>query len=120
MDNDSLLKIITDIFSSDKVFLQKIYNINSYDEGILYIKNNELNDITELRILNCLYKIHIQDDIFPSKDYINILTDNYFKLYNIKLKKSGLKNIIMNNKYEKKYNYIIRLIEKNINYIIEE
>lgn len=120
MDNDSILSIINNIFSNESVFLKNIYNISSYEEGILYLNNNNLYDYTKLRILNFLYLIYIKEDIFPCKEYINHLYNCFFNITGVKLKKSGLKNMFMNNKYENKKPYILNLIDENIKNIIEE
>ena len=121
MDNDEIINIISKTFRLELDFLSNIYGITSYDDGINYLKNNDnLQPLTIMRILNCLYKIFIEEDYFPSTEYINILYDSYFNIYNVKLKKSGLKNIIINNKYNKKDVTINRLIKNNYKNIIEE
>ena len=121
MDKEEIVNIISEIFLNEKNFLFTIYGISDYDDGINYLKNNEnIESLTKMRILNCLYVIFIQEDYFPSKEYIDHLHNSYFNIYNIKLKKSGLKNIIINSKYTKKYTIIDRLIKHNLKNIIEE
>ena len=121
MDNEEIIDIIKNTFDYEDEFLSKIYGISNYDDAINYLKNNEnLPSRTKLRILNCLYIIYLEEDYFPSKDYIDQLYITYLSIYNIKLKKSGLKNIMINSKYNKKYTIIIRLIKDNYKNIIEE
>ena len=122
MDNDEIIDIISKTFNLQEDFLANIYGITTYEEGINYLKNNEnMNGITIIRILNCLYIIFIEEDYFPSREYIELLYSSYFNIFNVKLKKSGLKNIIINSKYNEKKDYhIIRLIKDNYKNIIEE
>ena len=123
MDNQEILNIITYIFSNENNFLTQIYGISSYEDGINYLNNNiNMKESTKIRILNCLFKIHLKEDYFPSKEYIEHLQSFYYNTYNIKLKKSGLKNILINNKYDEinKYDILIYLIIDNLKNIIEE
>ena len=121
MDNENIIKIIDSTFSIESNFLKRIYNINSYSDAINYLNNNKnIKNYSKMRILNCIYIVYITDDEFPSKEYIEFLYIIYVEYYSIKLKKSGIKNIIINNKYNKKAISIFILINENINNIIEE
>jgi hypothetical protein len=73
-----------------------------------------------MRILNCLYLLYINEDFFPSKDYIDIFYECYLNIYKIKLKKGAIKNILINTKYKKPANSITVLIDINIINIIDE
>ena len=121
MDNENIIKIIESNFSNESNFLKNIYNINSCNDGINYLNNNKnIKIYTKVRILSCLYRVFITDDEFTSKDYIEHLYESYLEVFNIKLKKSGIKNVIINNKYNELEDGIFVLIKKNINIIIEE
>ena len=123
MDNEEIISIISNTFSNEYEFLNKIYGITSYEKGIEYLNNNESNieQATMNRILNCLYIIYLEEDFFPSTEFINYLCNSYYNSYNIKIKKNGLKNIIINEKHSssKKKNFL-KLILSNLKYIIDE
>jgi hypothetical protein len=123
MDNSEIMSIILNVVSNDKEFLNKIYGITSYETGMEYLNNNEsiIEQSTTNRILNCLYSIYIDEDFFPSTEFINRLYNSYYNVFNIKIKKNGLKNIIINEKHSsKKTKNFFFLIGMNLKYIIDE
>ena len=121
MESEEIVDIITNLFECNE-FLNSIYGITSYEKGIEYLDNNvNIADYTKMRILNCLFILYINEDYFPSKEYINYIHDTYYNAYDIKLKKNSLKNIFINYKYSsEKLSSYIQLITKNLKYIIEE
>ena len=46
--------------------------------------------------------------------------NSYYNSFNIKIKKNGLKNIIINEKYSSKVKNVFKLIILNLKYIIDE
>ena len=43
MDNEEIISIISNIFSKEYDFLNNIYGITSYKNGIEYLNNNDSN-----------------------------------------------------------------------------
>ena len=98
------------IFNNKKIFLDKIYGIETFEDVVNYINNNNLPILTQDRILDFTFSVFINNDSFPNEEYINMVKKCYVKIYNKKLKNKELKDIIM--KYKHKNN------NHSLNYIL--
>lgn len=102
------------IFNNKYFFLNKIYGIETFNDVINYINNNNLPILTQNRILDFTFGAFINDDSFPNEEYINMVKKCYIKIYNKKFKNTELKNIIMEYKHkDNKYslNYILQSLK---------
>jgi len=102
------------IFYDKKFFLNRIYGIETFEDVINYINNNNLPILTQDRILDFTFSVFINDDNFPNEEYINMVKNCYIKIYNKELKSKELRNIIMKYKHkDNKYslNYILQSLK---------
>ena len=93
-------------------FLKNVYNINSYEEGINYIKNNiEMSSITIERIINCIFVTYREQDNLPNDIYIDfiykVLKDNYY----MEISKNKIKKILIDNKFKNVDNIFRKIIQ---------
>jgi hypothetical protein len=99
------------IFNNKKIFLDKIYGIETFEDVVNYINNNNLPILTQDRILDFTFSVFINNDSFPNEEYINMVKKCYVKIYNKELKNKELRDIIM--KYKHKDN------KHSLNYILQ-
>lgn len=99
------------IFYDRKIFLNKIYGIETFEDVINYINNNNLPILTQDRILDFSFNVFINDDSFPNEEYINMVKKCYIKIHNKELKNKELRNTII--KYKHKDN------KDSLNYILQ-
>lgn len=82
-------------------FLKNVYNIESFEEGINYIKNNsEMSSITIERIVNCMFISYREQDILPNDIYIDIINKVLKDNYNIDIDKNKIRKILIENKFK--------------------
>lgn len=97
------IEIPFEIFENVEFFLNKVYKINSFNDGIHYLNNNpKLPILTINRILNCMFLVFIDDNDFPDKTYIQLFQKCYNEIHEHHLNDKDIKNTIM--KYKHKNN----------------
>ena len=110
-DNYDMFADIFQVAKSDDDFLNQIYNIRNIHEVEIFLENNlnQLPNLSQIRILNSIYKVYRDNDLFPSKTFIlnikKILKNNY----NIDLNKEKILNKIMLDKHNKKNNDLFKI-----------
>jgi hypothetical protein len=97
---------IVQIATSDKLFLEQIYNIKNIYDVELFINNNikQLPLLSQKRILNSIYKVYRDNDAFPNEDFIKLIKNIIYDVFNIKIKSKNILSKIMNNKYNDYHN----------------
>jgi len=89
-----------DIFTNKKLFLNKIYGIETFEEVVNYINNNNNLPInTQNRILDFSFNVFINDDNFPNEEYINMVIQCYITIFNKKFENKELRDILMKYKH---------------------
>lgn len=108
---------VFDLASTDKLFLEQIYKIKNIGDVILFLDNeiNELPILSQKRILNSIYKVFRDEDIFPNDNFI-VCVQNILKLkFNLNVNTKKIFNIIMKNKHNTIWNDIFEKINDKIN-----
>jgi hypothetical protein len=104
--NYDMFADIVQIATSDKLFLEQIYNIKNIYDVELFINNNikQLPLLSQKRILNSIYKVYRDNDAFPNEDFIKLIKNIIYDVFNIKIKSKNILSKIMNNKYNDYHN----------------
>lgn len=108
---------IFDLASTDNLFLEQIYKIKNINDVILFLDNeiNELPILSQKRIINSIYKVYRDDDIFPNNKYIECLQNILNSRFNLNVSSKKILNIIMKNKHKTIYDDIFEKIKQKIN-----
>lgn len=98
--------IFADIFhlaSNDKLFLEQIYNINNISDANMFLDNNmnELPILSQKRIINSIYRVYRDNDLFPNDKFIEFVENILKYKYNLEVKTNKILNKIMKNKHKK-------------------
>lgn len=101
-ENYDVFSDVVQIAISEKKFLEQIYNIKNIYDAELFISNDvkELPNITQRRILNCIYIVYRDNDNFPNQNYLKLIKEHIKKTHDLKIKRKKLLTIIMDNKYK--------------------
>ena len=93
---------------SDYEFLSEIYGIKTYELSKLYLENDIDNkpSLTKKRILNSMYIVYKNNDMFPCDKYIELIKNILFNTENIVKDSETIFKDIMENKYKKDWNNI--------------
>ena len=105
-DGYDMFSDVVHVATSDNIFLEQIYNIKTINEVELFLENNinQLPNLSKKRIVNSIYMVYRDNDLFPSESFI-LQVKNLLKLYyNIDMKTSKIIDKIMNNKHSKTHN----------------
>jgi hypothetical protein len=105
------------VASTDDDFLRQIYSINNIEDVENFLNNdiNTLSILSQIRIINCIFNVYCDYDIFPTDIFIKTIKYIIKKKYDIKLKSNNIIDLIMSVKYTTKKNNIIDLlINKNL------
>jgi hypothetical protein len=101
--------LIQNIHINSEVFLNYIYNINNFKEGINWIENNiNISENTINRFLNNFWNVYINEIKYNYNIIINIYL-KYIKIYN--------KQILINNKNNLNDDKLKEYIDKSLNRI---
>lgn len=109
--------IFADIFqlaSTEKLFLEQIYNIYNINDANLFIKNNlnELPTFSQKRIIESIYKVYRDNELFPSNEFLDIVQKILKINYDIDVKTNKILNKIMKNKHGKLWNTFFEKFNK--------
>ena len=100
-----------ELFDDESIFLKLIYKINSFEEGMDFIKNNNnLSYFTIGRIVRLMFNAFINNDNFPNEEYLLLVIQQYELLFNKKIDIHKLKNIIIKYKHKENTNNVLYLI----------
>lgn len=127
---DSYLNSIVspDLSYSNVSFLKIIYNINSYDDSLIWINNNlHLQKNTIERVINCIFSVYHNDIKSNTTEFVNYFINYIYKFYpkykshhNInKIIKESIKNVLVSHDEDidfikKIIHFIKYFITKNI------
>jgi hypothetical protein len=108
-ENYDMFVDIIQIATSYDNFLKQIYELTNLEEIEIFLKNNinELPILSQQRILNAIYHVYKDNNLFPSTNFVSTLKNILNKNYNIKIKSKKIINRIMKNKYKENWNNII-------------
>lgn len=89
---------------NDDVYLKQIYNINNINDVKNYLEFNieTLPLLSQKRILNCIYNVYLNNDLFPNKIYINLVKNILKKIFEIEIPSTKIYKQIMKNKNNNK------------------
>lgn len=80
----------------------------------MFLENDikQLPNLSQIRIMNSIYKVYRDNDFFPSNNFVSLAKSLIKKNYDIKFKSKLLLSKIMDNKHGKKWdNLFTGLIE---------
>ena len=108
-NNYDMFADVIQVATSDNNFLEQIYNIKNIYDVELFLENNmkQLPNLSQIRIINCIYKVYRDNDSFPSNNFVSLLKSLIKKNHDIKIKSKKILSKIMENKYSNKWNNII-------------
>ena len=90
-----LLTNSIELIIDNKYFLETFYNIKTLDDGINFINNNkELNNRTQLRIINMLIILNLKSILV--ENFILIIKDNINNSFNKNYTTDNIKKSIIN------------------------
>lgn len=113
-ENYDIFDDVVQVATSDNTFLEQIYNIKNIYDAELFLENDikQLPNLSQIRIMNSIYKVYRDNDFFPSNNFVSLAKSLIKKNYDIKFKSKLLLSKIMDNKHGKKWdNLFTGLIE---------
>ena len=108
-NNYDMFADVIQVATSDNNFLEQIYNIKNIYDVELFLENNmkQLPNLSQIRIINSIYKVYRDNDSFPSNNFVSLVKSLIKKNHDIKIKSKKILSKIMENKYSNKWNNII-------------
>ena len=98
------------------VFLKQIYDLSNFQQVNHFIENNinELPLLSQKRLINSIYQVYKDNDIFPTDNYIRVIKHILKELYDIDAKSKKIINYIMNNKYKTNWDDLFEYLYKKL------
>jgi hypothetical protein len=103
-DRYDMFTDVIQVALSDDSFLRQIYNFKNITDVDFFLENDikELPTLSQIRILNSIYKVYKDNDLFPNKNYLIIVKKILKTYYNVHIKTNDILKTIIHNKYKKK------------------
>ena len=113
-DSYDMFSDVVQVATSDNVFLEQIYNIKTIYEVELFLENNinQLPNLSKKRMINSIYRVYRDNDLFPNNNFISQVKFLLKFYYNIDMKSTKIINKIMDNKHSKIYTDIFEILIK--------